>query len=1393
MVKRKNWLKGWDCTMVNGKQKINRKRVSPIFHRNGFSRFFNSDGVSEVIGVILILAIVMGVMTGVYLLVFDTLNSDVNRAPSVEIGISVNEAGNEIIFEHRGGPSLSKDLDITINIGGDRIYNIEPGTTNLPLGTEIWSFGDRMVYAVDPEITSVRGLYVHVLIVDRNTGAVLVDSIVQDGDKLLYPFASFSHSVPLYNDVTLYLDWATRDYDSPVSFYFIVREKPPSNLFQVDFLEPDTVTRHEVTGSGQSGTASFGIKDLDPETIYECVAVANFTIGANIVVRRSAIYEFRTFGYILGNWRFPAAGNGSFSRDVSGYNNHGVFNYVGAFTRVTPGVSEPVGQGDAAMFYGIDNYMNVADSASLKEPKENVTIEAWVQKKVDDTYTSFDQPVISSAMSFDKADFPMSEIPRFNEDDESNDIDFIQVHEKYYAKVFRDVNNHGWVVTVEIDDTGIITYRDKHRFRNDITFNPRIAHVYDKADYKVFAVVYTTTTSNRGGQIQTLAINNDGMIKTTGFTPSIRELENTATYFNEPDIITIRQGVFWYSVIAVVYGTNQGGPTNSAYKQKIVTLNIVLDNTITLPSSPQNSQIFCYMNPNNYGTNLGSGSTIFWVYDDVYAVMYSDAETPNRPGGRITTFTINEFTGRIEKLQTGTSDSVYILGSCFNTQVIRLHADGGNSRVYFSAIYQFYYDGEGQNLMHLYALPFYIKFDGEFKKEFVLETNELNLRTISSPTFRWYAKVAELYRGTDEIRLVVVYSDPDFRGLMATLKISLIDYTISIINSETRFSHGSQNPTIIPVNNSAVITAADGITLFAVAHRARWDRRGEIKTIYVSNDGTLPNTYDNNIMIHSYKLYLGPPVGLYTDMIHVTGDYYALAYRDMDVEGIIRVIEIDDDGAFIESDVNNYIFAGRADYPRLIKISEDSQYSYVAIVYNGNQSFMTITTIKINKNNGEITHIDDFLSSHRILTGFQSGDGSTTHRSEIDIIHVRDVLNSHQTFAIVCIHNNYYAYLHVVNITNTGSIVSYHTSQQIHSSTHPPHMTPSIAHIRDDFFAIAYTTRTRSWGHSLYVAPIEINENGNILKKTTRTIYTHGSAYHGAYFPSLISVEGKYIAIAATVNEYYNSGRPRYGMIWTYTVEADGNIGGSATDTLRFNSRNNGQHQAVYNHLNAYIRAQKLLHLQNDIYLITHRGGIGATESHHAHLQLIRINSTTGRIKDDRITDRQFENEFIRYVYSNPIKITQDNDKFILTLAYTNRHQNGLSAVFVTVKNIRIDITDNPLQPLVAKGGLQSNNGYGLFINETRIVGKINDQHLTVYTADLLDGQWNYIVLTKINDNIKLYINAVLKDQLFYPSEITPNSNSLLFAQYFPVLLDEVTIRVKPMTQEQISEQYALL
>jgi len=300
------------------KEKSKGKTCFLPFKQKPLIQSSNLYGVSEVIGVVLILTIVIGAMTGVYLMVFNPLSSNNARMPAVELVATIIQDGSKIIIEHRGGPMLSDNVQITIFYAEIRIEktvkDITPG---------FWSFGEKREITKDNNDLNLAlsGLKARLLIFDPESNSVIFDSVIQDGLLFPYPTVSYNESsYPFFNSAHLILDYNNRSYDGQFYVFFRYREiTDPTPVW-------NTTTPVSVNGKG---TETFDIEGLIPNTWYECQAVANYSLSGDLdgVPRQfsvSGIHQFETQGSLVGFWPFNQQPLLTRLYDMSGYNNHGI-------------------------------------------------------------------------------------------------------------------------------------------------------------------------------------------------------------------------------------------------------------------------------------------------------------------------------------------------------------------------------------------------------------------------------------------------------------------------------------------------------------------------------------------------------------------------------------------------------------------------------------------------------------------------------------------------------------------------------------------------------------------------------------------------------------------------------------------------------------------------------------------------------------------------------------------------------------------------------------------------------------------------------------------------------------------------------------------------------------
>ena len=127
-------------------------------------KFNNSDeGVSEIIGTILLLSIVVGVFGIVYMTVFNYEFSEMK--PTTQLSTTIE--GQNLIFEHQRGTELTTDSLIIINLNGNRINcTIADLMRPQDKADNRWSIGEQATYhaGIDLSTQTIRAF-----IIDKTT------------------------------------------------------------------------------------------------------------------------------------------------------------------------------------------------------------------------------------------------------------------------------------------------------------------------------------------------------------------------------------------------------------------------------------------------------------------------------------------------------------------------------------------------------------------------------------------------------------------------------------------------------------------------------------------------------------------------------------------------------------------------------------------------------------------------------------------------------------------------------------------------------------------------------------------------------------------------------------------------------------------------------------------------------------------------------------------------------------------------------------------------------------------------------------------------------------------------------------------------------------------------
>lgn len=133
----------------------------------------NKTGVSEVVGVIIMLGIAIALFSIVYIMAINFPFND--PAPLVRITATINE--NYVILLHQGGESLSPDTNIIVVING--VVYTQTVALMLQEGDNSWNIGEKLLF--DPGLGPLKNLEAKITVVDAITNTIIMQGSVRGG------------------------------------------------------------------------------------------------------------------------------------------------------------------------------------------------------------------------------------------------------------------------------------------------------------------------------------------------------------------------------------------------------------------------------------------------------------------------------------------------------------------------------------------------------------------------------------------------------------------------------------------------------------------------------------------------------------------------------------------------------------------------------------------------------------------------------------------------------------------------------------------------------------------------------------------------------------------------------------------------------------------------------------------------------------------------------------------------------------------------------------------------------------------------------------------------------------------------------------------------------------
>ncbi len=133
----------------------------------------SNEGVSEMVGTILLLGIAVVIFSILYVYVL----SAPTPSSSSHTNLIAYVQDNNVTIEHKGGESLGLDTKIIITIDSTRNTTTIKGYLKDVNGDGLWNIGERVI--CNPGI-SINGLQVEVTVIDVKSKSIILSGIIQE-------------------------------------------------------------------------------------------------------------------------------------------------------------------------------------------------------------------------------------------------------------------------------------------------------------------------------------------------------------------------------------------------------------------------------------------------------------------------------------------------------------------------------------------------------------------------------------------------------------------------------------------------------------------------------------------------------------------------------------------------------------------------------------------------------------------------------------------------------------------------------------------------------------------------------------------------------------------------------------------------------------------------------------------------------------------------------------------------------------------------------------------------------------------------------------------------------------------------------------------------------------
>ena len=439
---------------------------------------------------------------------------------------------------------------------------------------------------------------------------------------------------------------------------------------------------------------------------------------------------------------------------------------------------------------------------------------------------------------------------------------------------------------------------------------------------------------------------------------------------------------------------------------------------------------------------------------------------------------------------------------------------------------------------------------------------------------------------------------------METALVSLVCVTVLIVGMVTLTFNAFEAATTVSDSlremeaNASEIRLTEieasqwGHNVYIVAYQGD-NGSGYLKTVAIASNGLITKAAIDTLLFDT--------TCVQPNMVHVSGDVYALVYEGSANDGFVTTVEIATDGQITDTVIDTLEYETGAGYgPEIVRVSGD----VYAIAYRGVDDDGFLRTVEI-ATNGQITDaVMDTL------------EFDTFYADSPCLAHVTG-----NTYAIAYTGADNDGYLKTVEIAASGQITDAVIDTLEFDTADGG--TPHIVEVTDTVHAIIY----RGYHNDGYLKTVEIAAGGQI---TDAIIDTLEFAVEYGFTPAMTHVWGNIFGIA-------HQGVGVDGFLDTVEIADDGQITDAVMDTLEFDTDN--------------AESPTIINASGGFFCIAYMGPDG-----DGFLKIAEID-TNGRITDTVIDTFEFDTSH----GENPQMIETLGGSNSVSLRVVNRGQSNLA------------------------------------------------------------------------------------------------------------------------------------